>query len=93
MKKNKTKNLSPKPSFTLGEMKSLLENGKLPKGDTILLRIHHAGMGFLEMNHDLVMESFTEIVNKSAFVKAGVDEFTSTEKLLFQLLLAHCNNG
>lgn len=71
--------------MTLDEMRAKLEWLRLPSGGA-LMRVT-TGSGFYEAaDHDLVMAAFTEIERKVPIVMAGADEFTSVEKLLFQML-------
>jgi hypothetical protein len=81
------------PSLTLGEMRDILLTGVPRRRKTILLNIHHSGVGFLEVNRKLVLDAFDELTNKIPIVQSGLDEFTASEKLLFQLLHSHCENG
>lgn len=62
------------------------------KPSTTLLRCTYESMGFLEVDHKLVVGALDEILKKTAYVQAGLDEYTKSEKLLFILLCAHCEN-
>lgn len=76
---------------TIKDLYTCLESSRVRKGKTVLFRPNDGGYSFVELDYKTTRGALDEIVNKIPMVQAGIDEFTKSEKLLFQLFVSHCS--
>lgn len=76
-------------AITVEDVKNSLLNRRYGEDFSGIIFRPTTGNGFIELDFPLVMKAFEEIVAKIPIVEANIDDFTATEKVLFQLFVAH----